>query len=170
MIKEGIFKAEELATYICGRYFEKYSDKITPIKLQKSLYFLFAYWGAFIRKSKENLEFVEEDMNFQEKLFDEEFQAWVYGPVIPEIFRKFKNNSLELDVNSHEIFDNKSTILKDTINSLLDELFEISDFKLVTISHEDNCWRNHFHMNSQTHDEIIPSEEIIREYAQRKSL
>lgn len=173
-MENGIFSALELAKYICYKYFYEFSKgkkEITPIKLQKSLYFLFAYWGGFIRKNNNNTHYVEDNLELSEYLFEDVFQAWVYGPVIPEIFRKYKEQKLdykELDINS--IFDDKDVIVKETIDSLLNELFEVSDFKLVSISHEDNCWKNHFDIFAQEHNETIPSEEIINEYALRETV
>ncbi len=165
MKKEGIFKVIDLATYVCSKYFDKYKKKISPIKLQKSLYFLFAYWGGFVRKSN-NTDYVEEKIDLSEKLFDEKFEAWVYGPVLPEIFRKYKENEINYtNFDFASMFKNKQPIIKESIDSLLNELFEISDFKLVTVSHEDLCWKQHFNVSSDKHNEIIPAEEIIKEYA-----
>ena len=52
---KGIFDAKELASYIKYKYSilpNKISQEISPLKLQKSLYFCFAYWGGFVRKGK----------------------------------------------------------------------------------------------------------------------
>ena len=53
-MKKGLVNAKELACYITDYYMIKFSKEISPIKLQKSLYFCFAYWGGFVRKSKLN--------------------------------------------------------------------------------------------------------------------
>lgn len=171
MDKKGIFSATDLAKYICYKYKEYTGGKeISPIKLQKSLYFLFAYWGAFVRKNRTNEEYVEEKINLSEYLFDEEFEAWVYGPVIKKVFKQFKENNLKYDDNIKKIFDDKQTIVKETIDSLLEEIFSISDFKLVSISHEDKCWQNNFVEEETQHNKIIKGTDIINEYASRKSL
>lgn len=91
-------EATKLALYIRKRYlmYEKNITKriISPIKLQKSLYFLFAYWGQFIRKNKENQDSVEVDYsNYNEFLFDDRIEAWTYGPVIPAVFNAEKMRS-----------------------------------------------------------------------------
>lgn len=172
--KKGIFNVVDVAKYICHKYYFDYSKEkkeISPIKLQKSLYFLFAYWGGFIRKSNDNVNYVEEKISLSEYLFDENFQAWVYGPVIPSIFKMYRDKNLEYkDFNINAMFDDVDSIVKESIDSLLDELFTVSDFKLVSVSHEDNCWKNHFNITSVEHNESIPSVEIIQEYALRESL
>lgn len=174
MEKKGILNTIDVAKYICYKYYFNYSKEkkeISPIKLQKSLYFLFAYWGGFIKKNNDNIDYVEEKLNLSEYLFDDTFQAWVYGPVIPNIFRMYRDKTIDyktLDVGS--IFDNVDIIVKESIDSLLEELFAVSDFKLVSVSHEDNCWKNHFDIFSDEHNEIIPSSEIVQEYALRETV
>lgn len=44
----------ELAIYIKDEYikFAKGKNEISPIKLQKALYFCFAYWGGFVKSGK----------------------------------------------------------------------------------------------------------------------
>lgn len=58
-----------------------------PVKLQKILYFLYLeYW-------KEN----------NEKLFDDEFEAWVYGPVLRSVYNHLKY--IGLNFSEYEEFD-----------------------------------------------------------------
>ncbi|WP_426605644.1 Panacea domain-containing protein [Spiroplasma endosymbiont of Glossina fuscipes fuscipes] len=54
---------------------EKYNIK-EPVKLQKILYFLY-------------LDYLKQ---YDEKLFDDEFEAWIYGPVIRKIFNHIRYN------------------------------------------------------------------------------
>lgn len=166
--EEGIFSALDLACYICEEYekFTNYSKEITSIKLQKSLYFLFAYWGGFVRKSK-STPYVEEELNENELLFNNQIQAWVYGPVVPEVYRAFRNNILKSIGDSSNVYNelSENELLKDTFDSLLDDIFKTSDFKLVTLSHKDKCWINNFEPTEEKHDKEIYADEIISEYA-----
>lgn len=83
----------------------------------------------------------------------------------------YRDKNLEYkDFNINAMFDDVDSIVKESIDSLLDELFTVSDFKLVSVSHEDNCWKNHFNITSVEHNESIPSVEILQEYALRESL
>lgn len=169
-----ILDTTNLAKYICYKYFKHYTKEkreITPIKLQKSLYFLFAYWGGFVRKNNTNSNYVEENIDLSEYLFEDTFHAWVYGPVIPKIFKMYKKGELQYkDIDENDVFANVSSMVKETVDSLLDELFEISDFKLVSVSHEDECWKRHFDISANEHNEVIPQEEIINEYALRETV
>lgn len=76
---EFYFDCKDLAKYINMKHKEKFGENITPIKLQKSLYFLFAYWGGTIEKGQQNPNFVEEDMSkYKKYLHNGRFQAWTY--------------------------------------------------------------------------------------------
>lgn len=50
-------------------------SQITPLKLQKLLYYAQA-WSLVFRKKL---------------LFSEEIEAWVHGPVVPSVYRRFKH-------------------------------------------------------------------------------
>ena len=83
----AILKADELAAYIQKKYQTEKQKQISPIKLQKSLYFLFAYWGGLVRKSIQYPMSAEESFaSYDEYLYDSEIEAWVYGPVVPEVY------------------------------------------------------------------------------------
>ena len=154
---------KELAAYIQKKYCQEKQKEISPIRLQKSLYFLFAYWGGIVRKSKMYPNAVEEDYSkFSEYLFDEEIEAWVYGPVIPVVYRE-KNISKHYN---ETMFYGKDKV-KDFIDDLLKDLFEVGDFTLVDISHSDNSWKNSFSYEDEFHDNIINKEDIIEEYARK---
>lgn len=163
-------EAIKLALYIRKKYLEYKGniDKriISPIKLQKSLYFLFAYWGQFIRSNKENQDSVEisyADLN--EILFDDRIEAWTYGPVVPNVFIAEKNDWLDRDIEDDYL--KNEIVKKEFIDNLLEQLFEIDDFGLVNISHQDECWRKHYIESDERHSREIPKEEIIDEYSRK---
>lgn len=159
----AVFNVKELAAYIQKKYEEDKQMQISPIKLQKSLYFLFAYWGGLVRKSTLYPLSVEENFSsYDEYLFNEEIEAWVYGPVVPTVYhevniKKFYNEGL---------FIGKEKV-KEFIDGLLEELFDVSDFTLVEISHNDKAWKDNFSHISQFHNNTIPKEDIIEEYVSK---
>lgn len=163
-------EAIKLALYIRKRYLN-YEKNITnriisPIKLQKSLYFLFAYWGQFIRKNKENKDSVEVDYsNYNEFLFDDRIEAWTYGPVVPNVFNEEKMGLLNREPDENYLENEIEK--KEFIDHLLEQLFEIDDFGLVRISHEDECWKRNYVESDERHNREIPKEEIINEYSSK---
>lgn len=172
--ERGIFEAKDLACYIKAKYFEytKGTKEITLIKMQKALYFCFAYWAGFVNKGKMDNQ-ISQDQN--DRLFADDFEAWAYGPVVPEVYFNerdamfFRTKKEEQDaVKRVEVILDNNSILKETIDSLLNDIFEISDFKLVSLSHVDKSWQNHFDTYTKKHNELIPPEEIINEYTTKK--
>ena len=168
--EKGIFDARTLACYIGDKYKGfSHGKEISNIKLQKSLYFLLAFWGGFIRKG--TLKDTETDVStISDILFSNEIQAWVYGPVVVDVYHARKNNCLnEYREDLGATFE-IIPMLKDTIDSLLEDIFAVADFKLVSTSHEDMSWQNHFDITAERHNEKIPQEEIIQEYTLRDAI
>lgn len=159
MERKGLVTAKELACYISNYYNTVTGGKvISPIKLQKSLYFCFAYWGGFVRKSHSNN--VEVKINKSDWLFDDRIEAWVYGPVVPEVYRTANICAY----NNDNLFKDNDDV-KEFVDGIIDDLKDVSDFKLVEVSHSDNCWRKNFNSDSSTHNNEIDKEDIISEYA-----
>ena len=55
-------------------------------------------------------------------------------------------------------------VKKEFVDNLLEQLFEIDDFGLVRLSHEDECWKRNYVETDEKHNREIPKEEIINEY------
>lgn len=158
--------AIDLALYICEKYKSKHKHEISGIKLQKSLYFLFAYWGAFVRKSNSDNS-VEEKIELPEYLFNDEIEAWTYGPVVSNVYRNIeiiKNFSDESEIVEIKQKLSQNNSIFGFINDLLKDIFEISDFKLVDMSHQDKCWKDNYIESDERHNRIINKESIINEY------
>lgn len=166
--------AKELAIYTQKFYKERYEGNmnkrdISPIKLQKALYFLFAYWGQYIGKSKQKNSNSEVDFKgFSENLYAEAIQAWTYGPVLPEIYTLQKEGLLKSDIAENYLEDtDHNLVIKEFVDYLLPQIFDISDFGLVDLSHQDNCWKNHYNSQEEFHKNEIPKKEIIDEYCNK---
>lgn len=162
--ENGILDAKALACYIVNYYKDKFNkDEISPLKLQKTLYFCFAYWGGFIRKNNSYSDETKEiTLNYEENLFSNKIEAWVYGPVVPEVYQAYHTNEL-VKYEDKNLFDGMK-YLQEYINNVLDDVLPLNDFKLVEISHEDQCWKKHFKGKNMFHNIEIPKEEIIKEY------
>lgn len=173
MNKSGILKAKDFACYIKNKYRE-YSEntkEISPIKIQKALYFCFAYWAGFVKKGIIDQQ-IDKDEN--EILFDDRIEAWSFGPVVPNVYFKERDSSTlnsedeEETIKQVETILNDKLLLRETIDSILQDIFETSDFKLVSRSHMDKCWQNHYNASSEKHNEEIPKKEIVNEYTTKE--
>ena len=73
MTEEAMYRAQEVAKYVIGEC-TKAGKPVDNMKLQKMLYFL---WIDYYRQTGKNL-------------FNDEIQAWKYGPVIPAVYWKYR--------------------------------------------------------------------------------
>lgn len=161
---KGMFKALDLAKYLNSFHNEKYGRNISPLKLQKVLFFLFGEWGAFVSKPNiKNEEFGDwKDLKiFPRYLFEDEIQAWLYGPVVKDVYDNFKNETMDYN----ELFKTEEEkYVGEFIKDLSSELFRLSDFRLVELTHQMNCWKNSYSENEMFHNTVINKEDIINEF------
>lgn len=151
-----------LSSYIKYKYQADYHKEISHLKLQKSLYFCFAYWGSFVRNGKKT-KLSEIDLSNQEEfLFDNTIEAWVYGPVVPDVYK------IQDNIEKNREFPVDNEIAKEYIDGILDSVLSVSDFKLVEESHKDDAWKKHFDFKEYIHNNEIPKEDIISEYSRKQ--
>lgn len=143
--------SQRIADYIINRY-KSYKRTITNLKLQKLLYYIQGYFFKVFKK----------------RAFDEEIVNWTYGPVVPEIYHKFKIFGPEpLEIFDDEDIDMALFILnefpeeKKLIDRIIEKSFEFDAFKLVDMTHSEMPWRS-----TKLHEEI--SVEYIKDYFNRE--
>lgn len=155
---------DDLIKYLFAKY-----GKLSPLKLQKGLYFLFAYYGGTYGNS-EQLD-TEVNYKFPKFLFPAKFSAWDYGPVIEEVYHNNKNKKYDCHAKSSSVIseinkvyfneDNANNEIKLFIDELFEEVINTSDFSLVDRSHEDKVWKNAYDKGRNIE---MPINEIIAEY------
>lgn len=151
--------------HIVTNYINQKGDTVSHKKLQKLLYYVEA-WHL---------------VNFEEPLLKEDFQAWVHGPVIPELYQKLKEfgfNNLEVVNDEHETVDKEiAAIIKRNnltsdkvqfIYSVLDTYGSLTSFDLELLSHSEMPWIK-ARGNCTPHDRctnIISKESMFEFYSQ----
>lgn len=159
-----VFKQkDDLVNYL----YHKLSNP-TKIKIQKTLYLLFAYYGATYGNISEEEGDDEFDKQvYPELLFDAKFEAWRYGPVEVEVYSNEKqgyyNGDHDEEILDHTTPENKN--IKQFIDSIIKQTNGIDDFSLVDRTHQDKCWMDHYKEGCNH----IPMDngEIINEYYKR---
>lgn len=158
---------------VLAGYIKKRLTNPTPLKIQKSLYFLWAFYSAtygnISSDDNKNGEFGLQP-RYPKYLFNADFEAWQYGPVINSVYADYKNNRI-IEVGSDELkssmnFEdssqqNKVEILS-FINNLLDQIDDVNDFGLVRRTHQDSAWKDAFN-DSELHCKM-DSEQIKNDY------
>ena len=116
-------QAEQIANYllIASR---KRGENLTNLKLQKLLYYAQAWFLA------------TQDVS----LFDEDFKAWVHGPVLLSQYHRFKANEWRPILDEVEKPD-LSAAIKAHLDEILDVFGTESAISLEAMTHAETPWR-----------------------------
>lgn len=121
-------------------------DCISNLKLQKLLYYS---QGCYLALK-------------DRPLFDEEIEAWTYGPVVPEIYQTYKKFG-NLGIDTTQMSFNPEIINSDDITILeevYDEFGQFSASKLVKMTHEETPWKSTYSPYSNN----TISKDVIKKY------
>lgn len=122
-------------------------EGISNLKLQKLVYYTQGFYSAL----------------YDKYLFDDEIHAWMHGPVVPELYQKYKSNG-KTPILANRDFDT-SVFDKDQLDLMYEvfqELGQYSAWKLRDMTHEEPPW-----MNNKDGPGLIPKEEITEYFKTR---
>ncbi|MGM8213155.1 Panacea domain-containing protein [Virgibacillus sp. W0430] len=106
---------------------------MSPKKLQKLLYYAYSWTLTLENEDTESLD---------NKLFDERFEAWVHGPVIPKVYREYSF----LGYNNIPRIEGDIPVFQEDIESILNQVWEVyGDYtgdELESITHQESPWLN----------------------------
>jgi len=111
--------AQSVATALINLSHDK-QKPVSNLKLQKLLYYAQAWYLVF----------------YKNPLFDEEIQAWVHGPVVPAVFRHYKDFKW-------------SPIARQPLG----------DISAITIAHLEEVWRVYGNANAYELEKLTHSED-----------
>ncbi|MBD2305686.1 SocA family protein [Chroococcidiopsis sp. FACHB-1243] len=117
----------DIAKYFLAQEDEDAGDLISNLKLQKLVYYAQGFHLAL----------------YDEPLFSERIEAWTHGPVVPELYRDYK----EIGANGIPCPDDIDfSIYDEKTRSLLDEVYcvfgQFSAWKLRNMTHEEAPWKD----------------------------
>lgn len=140
------YNALDIAEYVIERCNQK-NKAISNLKLQKILYFIQA-------------QFI---IRFGTPCFNNLMQAWDYGPVVPDVYHKYKiygnTNISSYRHREYNFEPDEQEVLDETI----DEATNYSASHLVEITHKQSPWIDAYHNIDET---ITP--ESIKEFFKEK--
>ena len=114
-------------------------DFISDLKIQKLVYYAQGFSLALLN----------------EPLFDEEIEAWMHGPVVPELYQEFKKYG-NGPIDAPKKLDFKK--YPEDVRKLLDEVYltygQFTAWKLRNLTHEEPPWKNAPPQGIITHDEL----------------
>lgn len=110
----------KIASYICDRYYKEYGHNIDEMKLHKLLY----------------LTQRETIIQTGEPLFNDQFEAWKYGPVLYAVHKYFQSGIL------HEKLSDEAT---EKYKPIFDKVFSTyaskKSWSLSTLTHGEYSWQ-----------------------------
>lgn len=157
-MEEKIYTAEQIAKYFIKKAREG-SDKkeLTPLKLQKILYYAQGWYLA----------------NFDKPLFNDEIQAWKYGPVVPSVYQTFKQHGSE-DL-SKIVFSNddiKSIESNNELKHFLDEVWKVykkyDGTDLIFSTHREAPWKDAYELHDDGNCELVIGVDSMKRFFKNK--
>lgn len=135
----------EIAKKIIANTDESQGEIISNLKLQKILYYMQGFFIAV----------------FDKKLFDEEFEAWQYGPVVRTMYNHFKDfGSGAITLKEGEQIVELTEEENELFKEVMLEYGQFSAIKLMNMTHAELPWKKVFNENPQ--GEI--SYDLLKEY------
>lgn len=118
----------DVAEYFLSLADEDAGDQISNSKLQKLVYYAQGFSLVLLGRS----------------LFEERIEAWEHGPVVPDLYRKYRHHGSDGITTQSEIDYDK---FSEEERELLDEVYEcfgqFSAWKLKKLSHEEPPWKDY---------------------------
>lgn len=136
------YDALDIAKKVVSMTNTEQGDSITNLKLQKLLYYLQGFWLAV----------------YDSPLFDEEIEAWMYGPVVPRVYEAYKQygrNAIPVEECGAVIELNtkqEESLFLDVYNLYN----QYSATTLVRMTHHETPWA----MSMVGKGEVIPREQM----------
>jgi len=143
----GVTTANNVADYFLD-FCHQHGDVLTNLKLQKLVYYAQAWHVALKNKA----------------LFDERIEAWVHGPVVPPLYRRFKAYGWQPIAHKPQV----PALAPDTEKHLV-EVFSVygqyTAWDLERMTHQEEPWkvaRQGLEPDEEGHHEI--SQETMRHF------
>ena len=121
---KGVISIFDVANWFLAK------EPMTPKKTQKLCYYAEAWYNAF---------------NGEQLFNDTEFEAWVHGPVSPELYQSMKTGGFCCTVKQVEPYNEKA-IIPDYLDLFLDEIWltygGFDANTLESLTHMQDPWKN----------------------------
>lgn len=119
MTKKTVF---DVADWFLGK------DSMSPKKLQKLVYYAHAWVLTLMNENEDDLDV---------KLFDSRIEAWIHGPLIPELYHEYRGKSMIPQKSSVPCFDED---IEDIMEQVWDVYGIYTGNQLESITHKESPW------------------------------
>lgn len=151
----------DIASYIL----EKYKNKnISLKKLQKLCYYIYS-WYVYSNN--------EDPYNIENRIFKNDFEAWVHGPVSVSLYNELKDSEDIFNIKASDIKSKVNEITESNIVEHIEEVLNVYNGytadQLESISHQERPWQV-ARVGCNKWDRcntLIEDSEMFKEYALR---
>ncbi len=139
-----MYKAIQIADYILSKC-TKESSPISNLQLQKIMYYI-------------QRDFLQ---NTPEALFEEDFEAWQFGPVVPEVYYKYCGfGGMKIRIQEATSYSNDEAIFS-KIDTIVESKRKENPWTLVEDTHQPQKAWAYVYKNGAGNHQII-SKELIK--------
>ena len=136
-------------------------DNPTMLKVQKSLYFLWAYYAGTYG-SIDKFKDPEIDNNYPKSLFSAKFEALMYGPLDHDVYLKQKEGFYSKNKwTSYQPKNSQETEVILFVNDLLEQINKVNDFGLINRVRDDISWKAAYDKGSGN---LMNMDQVRQEY------
>ena len=137
-----------------------YIKTLSQKKLQKLVYFSYVWTLTLLNENEHSLKI---------KLFDEEIQAWIHGPVCPKLWAEYNSYGWEL-IPKVKLTENKfPPDVLDVLEQVWNVYGKFNGNQLEAISHQEDPWIEARRGISETEpsNNVLNDEIIYKYYSNR---
>ena len=140
-----MYNVHVIARYVIHRCAQN-ERQISQLKLQKILYFIQAEFLVGTGRAG----------------FDDEIEAWTYGPVVPSVYSHYMIfGSTNIPDQEDDGFESISIQDKERLDAIIDAAAKYSSSSLIEITHRQSPWKNAYRRK----DKVIKQSEIKEYFA-----
>lgn len=110
-----------------SKYFVKSGILLNHKKLQKMVYYAYSW---YLVKNNTNSE------SLKKRLFDSRIEAWVHGPVCPDLYYAYNNNNI-LTYREKEI----DSTTQELLNNIISIYGKYTGEELERMTHNEDPWK-----------------------------
>lgn len=121
----------------------------------------------YLQRKKGNTELDDVMNQYNEYLFEPNFQAWAYGPVDENVYKEYKNNKKIDGKLAQSFYSSQPELVQEFLKTVPTQIYNCSDFGLVDLSHRDKAWEENYNESDNFHNNVINPDDIIKEYGEK---
>lgn len=128
----NLLNKQQVVDWLLGRAHDEGMD-ISPKKLQKLMYYVYAWGLVFLNETEDDLQL---------SVFDGNFEAWVHGPVDSDIYHEYAGYGyLPIDTDDISRPNIENEVVDDVLNQVWDTYAQFNANQLESLTHSELPWQ-----------------------------